>query len=77
MQYKAISLLKTGEDTFVVSSGMGAIFSTIFALTDTGSHVLCNRKIYGETYEIMTEMKSHNKTRFFVTCYPTAETTYH
>lgn len=53
---EAISLLEAGEDTFVASSGMGAIFSTIFALADAGSHVLCNREIYGETYEIMTEI---------------------
>lgn len=52
----AISLLEGGEDTFATSSGMAAIFSTLFALVQPGDHVLCNRDIYGETYDIMTQV---------------------
>lgn len=52
----AISLLEGSEDSFIASSGMGAIFSTLFALLKAGDHVLCNKSIYGETYEIMTQV---------------------
>ena len=52
----AISLLEGGEDTFVTSSGMGAIFPTLFALLNAGDHILCNKEIYGETYEILTKI---------------------
>ena len=52
----AISLLEEGEDTFVAASGMGGIFSTLFALAGAGDHILCNQAIYGETHEIMTEL---------------------
>lgn len=52
----AISLLEEGEETFVAASGMGGIFSTLFALAGAGDHILCNQAIYGETHEIMTEL---------------------
>ncbi len=52
----AISLLEKGEETFATASGMGAIFATLFALADKGDHVLCSKELYGETYEIMTQI---------------------
>ena len=52
----AISLLEKSEETFAAASGMGAIFATLFALADKGDHVLCSKELYGETYEIMTQI---------------------
>ena len=52
----AISMLEGSEETFPTSSGMGAIFATLFALAGAGDHVLFSNELYGETYEIVTQI---------------------
>ena len=49
-----VSYLEEGEKSLVFSSGMGAISTTLFALLKPGDQVICNRNIYGETFDVMT-----------------------
>ena len=49
-----VSYLEEGESTLIFSSGMGAITTTFFALLKPGDHIVCNRNIYGETFDVMT-----------------------
>lgn len=49
-----VSYLEDGESTLIFSSGMGAITTTFFALLKPGDHIICNRNIYGETFDVMT-----------------------
>ena len=51
-----VSYLENGEKSLIFSSGMGAITSTILALVRPGDHVLCNSYIYGETFDVMTQL---------------------
>ena len=48
-----VSYLEEGESTLIFSSGMGAISTTFFALLKPGDHIICNRNIYGETFDVM------------------------
>lgn len=48
-----VSYLENGEDTLIFSSGMGAITTTILSLIKPGDHIICNRNIYGETFDVM------------------------
>lgn len=48
-----VSYLECGEDTLIFSSGMGAITTTMLTLLKPGDHVICNRNIYGETFDVM------------------------
>ena len=51
-----VSYLEKGEKSLVCSSGMGAITSTLLALVRPGDHILCNCYLYGETYDVMTQL---------------------
>jgi len=51
-----VSYLEAGEDTLIFSSGMGAITTTMLSLLKPGDHVVCNRNIYGETFDVMTKL---------------------
>jgi cystathionine gamma-synthase len=51
-----VSFLEEGEDTLIFSSGMGAITTTLLALIKPGDHIICNRNIYGETFDVMTKL---------------------
>lgn len=51
-----VSYLEEGEDTLIFSSGMGAITTTLMSLLKPGDHIICNRNIYGETFDVMTKL---------------------
>lgn len=51
-----VSSLECGEDTLIFSSGMGAITTTMLALVKPGDHIICNRNIYGETFDVMVKL---------------------
>lgn len=53
---EAVSFLEQGEETLIFSSGMGAIFTTLFTLIHKGDHILANRNIYGETFDVITNL---------------------
>ncbi|MCR1898605.1 aminotransferase class I/II-fold pyridoxal phosphate-dependent enzyme [Irregularibacter muris] len=53
-----VSSLECGEDTLIFSSGMGAITTTMLALVKPGDHIICNRNIYGETFDVMVKLLS-------------------
>lgn len=46
------------KDTLIFSSGMASISTTIGSLLQTGDHVICNRNIYGETFDVFGKMFS-------------------
>lgn len=50
-----ISYLENGKASDIFSSGMGAITSTLFTLLAPGDHMICNKDIYGETFNVMDE----------------------
>lgn len=51
-----VTYLEAGEDSLIFSSGMGAITTTLMAILKPGDHVICNRNIYGETFDVMTKL---------------------
>ena len=51
-----ISYLEGSEDSLIFSSGMGAITTSLLTVLKPGDHVVCNSNIYGETYEVLTEI---------------------
>ena len=53
---KTVSYLENGEDSLIFSSGMGAITTSFLTVVRPGDQVICNSSIYGETYEVMTEL---------------------
>lgn len=53
---ETVSFLEEGEKSLIYASGMGAITSTLLTLLNPGEEVICNSNIYGETYEVMTEI---------------------
>lgn len=64
---KAISFLEGGEASLILSSGMGAITSTLITLLNNGDHVLCNSNIYGETFDVFVKvLQKMNITTEFV-----------
>lgn len=44
--------------TLIFSSGMAAISTTIGSILKSGDHVICNRNIYGETFDVFGKMFS-------------------
>lgn len=54
-----VSYLEDGEKSMICSSGMGAITTILLSLADTGSHILANSNLYGETLEILQIIKSY------------------
>ncbi len=53
---QVVSYLEEGEKSLIFASGMGAIFTTLMTLLAPGDEVVCNSNIYGETFELMTEI---------------------
>ncbi len=51
-----ITYLEGGEDSIACSSGMGAISTTIIALSASGDHLLVDDTLYGETFEILEKI---------------------
>jgi cystathionine beta-lyase/cystathionine gamma-synthase len=50
-----ISALENAESAVVFSSGMAAISTTIFALTNNGGHIITSYDLYGGTYNLVRE----------------------
>ena len=44
------------KDTLIFSSGMASISTTVGSLLKTGDHVICNKYIYGETFDVWGKM---------------------
>ncbi len=53
---KVVSYLEQGEKSLIFSAGMGAITTTLMTLLRPGDEVLCSRAIYGETFQVMTDI---------------------
>lgn len=51
-----VSMLENGEDSLIFSSGMAAITTTMMTILKSGDHVVCNRNIYGETFDVFTKL---------------------
>ena len=51
-----VTFLEEGEGSLIFSSGMGAITTTLMTLLAPGDAVICNSNIYGETFQVMTEI---------------------
>lgn len=51
-----VSFLEEGEKSLIFASGMGAITTTLLTLLKPGDEVMCNSNIYGETFQVMTEI---------------------
>ncbi len=51
-----VNYLEESEDTLIFSSGMGAITTTVLSLLKSGDHIICNRNIYGETFDLFMEL---------------------
>ncbi len=50
-----IAALEGGTSALVTSSGMSAIASTVYALTNAGSHIISAYDVYGGTYNLLHE----------------------
>lgn len=44
------------RDTLIFSSGMASISTTLGSILKPGDHVICNRNIYGETFDVFGKM---------------------
>ena len=55
---EVITYLENGTATDIFASGMGAITSTLMTLVNPGDHIICNKDIYGETFNVMDEVMS-------------------
>lgn len=51
-----VSFLEEGERSLIFASGMGAITTTLLTMLEPGDEVICNSNIYGETFQVMTEI---------------------
>jgi cystathionine beta-lyase/cystathionine gamma-synthase len=50
-----VAALEGAESAVVTASGMSAIASTIFTLTNKGSHIISGYDVYGGTYNLLRE----------------------
>jgi cystathionine beta-lyase/cystathionine gamma-synthase len=50
-----LAALEGGRSAIVTSSGMSAIATTIYALTNAGSHIISAYDVYGGTYNLLRE----------------------
>ncbi len=48
-----LAALEGAEAAYCAASGMGAISSTLFALCDSGDHIVASNAVYGGTYALM------------------------
>ena len=46
------------KDSFIFSSGMAAITTTVGSILNAGDHVICNKFIYGETFDVWVKLFS-------------------
>ncbi len=51
-----VSFLEEGEKSLIFASGMAAITTTLLTVLHPGDEVICNSNIYGETFQVMTEI---------------------
>ena len=51
-----VTFLEEGERSLIFASGMGAITTTLLTVLAPGDEVMCNSNIYGETFQVMTEI---------------------
>ncbi len=51
-----MNYLEQGEDSIICSSGMAAICSAIMAHVEKGDHILSDKTLYGETFEIFEDI---------------------
>jgi cystathionine beta-lyase/cystathionine gamma-synthase len=61
-----IATLEGAESACVFASGMGAIFTTLLALTNRGGHVVSAYDVYGGTYDLLKELHQIGRTVTFV-----------
>lgn len=54
---KLVARLAGAEAALLTSSGMAAIFTTLFALASAGDHLVVGAECYGETLELLTELE--------------------
>lgn len=50
---RAVAALEGAEDALALSSGMGALATTIFALCSTGDHIVAQKQLYGGTIALL------------------------
>jgi cystathionine beta-lyase/cystathionine gamma-synthase len=55
---EAVSAAEKGEKTLSFSAGMGAIGTTLLTFAKSGSHVIANKDLYGETIDFLTNYLS-------------------
>ncbi|NCB42824.1 MAG: aminotransferase class I/II-fold pyridoxal phosphate-dependent enzyme [Clostridia bacterium] len=53
---EVVTFLEHGEDSLIFSSGMAAISTTLFTILKPKDHIICNRNIYGETFDVMGKL---------------------
>lgn len=62
-----VAALEGTQDALVLGSGMGAISSTILALTEAGDHIVASKHLYGATLELLeVELPRRGVTTTFV-----------
>lgn len=66
MLEQAIADLEGGEAGLAFGSGMGAISAVLFALVETGDHIVCSDGLYGCTYGLLSLLKKKFKVDFTI-----------
>jgi cystathionine beta-lyase len=62
-----LRILEQGESAMVLSSGMAAISTVLFAILQKGDHVIFQNDLYGGTYHaIITEMEKYGISYSFI-----------
>jgi cystathionine beta-lyase/cystathionine gamma-synthase len=61
-----IATLEGAESSCVFASGMGAIFTTLLALTNRGGHIVSAYDVYGGTYDLLRELHQIGRSVTFV-----------
>lgn len=62
-----LKVLERGEDAMIMSSGMAAISTVLFAILKKGDHAVFQSDLYGGTYHaVMTEMEKYGISYSFV-----------
>jgi len=51
-----MAILEGGESAKAFASGMAAISAAVLSVVKAGDHVVCDRTVYGSTYDLFTEM---------------------
>ncbi|HEU4964393.1 MAG TPA: methionine gamma-lyase [Bacilli bacterium] len=61
---RAVADLEGGEAGLAFGSGMGAISAVLFALIETGDHILCSDGLYGCTFGLLSLLQKKFKVDF-------------